>query len=155
MNNGTDVAGDLASRSAALKDVSVAQLQRLLDAKQQKLDALLARRARLVRSLEAVDRKIALLKGTVRGRKPGMGRGRAEANRHSLIHYVLEILRRNRKGLNLKDLGEQVLAAGYKTESAKFNLTLYQTIYNHRDKVAHDSASGHYRLVTKVTSGAE
>ena len=113
-----------------------------LDAKQARLEALLARRARLARALEAVNRQIAVLKGTIRPQKPGRG-----ANPHALIHYVVEILGRHKAGLSLKDLGDQVLAAGYKTESANFRQALYQNLYSHRDKVAHDRATGTYRLV--------
>ena len=126
------------------------QTQQALDAKQARLESLLARRARLTRSLDAVNRQIAVLKGAIRPR-----RSERSTNPHTLIHYVVEILERHKQGLDLKNLGEQVLAAGYKTESANFRQTLYQNLYHHRDKVAHDRSTGTYRLVQRQADPTE
>jgi hypothetical protein len=119
-----------------------APTRQALDAKRVRLESLLARRARLTQALDAVNRQIAVLKGSIRPQKPGRS-----TNPHALIHYVVEILERHKRGLDLKELGEQVLAAGYKTESANFRQTLYQNLYSHRNKVTHDRATGTYRLV--------
>lgn len=129
------------------KELSVAQLERMLDKKRQRLDALLRRRDELQRQLEQVENQIATLGGASaisKGRRP-RARKRPR-NSKTLLQAMMEILAQHKRGLPLRDLAAQIVASGYKTSSRDFENTVYQIIYNHQDKVAHDPKTKTYRL---------
>ncbi|MSR58394.1 MAG: hypothetical protein EXS05_12070 [Planctomycetaceae bacterium] len=128
------------------KDMTVAQLERLLQKKRTNLDSLEQRRSRLQKKLKQLDSRIALIGGVVReGRKPRRGRKRPK-NTQTLLQALSQVLTHNKKGLTLKELADKILEGGYKTASTKFQNTVYQVIYNNQDKVAHDAKTKTYRL---------
>lgn len=128
------------------KDLTVAQLERLLEKKRIHLESLIQRRAKLQKQLAKIEISIASIGGTVReGKKPRRGRKRPK-NTKTLFQAVSEILTHNKKGITLKELAAKIIESGYKTGSANFENTVYQIIYNNRDKVAHDAKTKTYRL---------
>lgn len=131
------------------KDLSVADLQKLLNDRQSQLTSLEKRRKRLQKELDVVERRIDELEG--RGGTPGRRRTTRRGvkrpnNVQSLHAYVKETLGKNRAGLSLEDLANSVLGAGYKTNSSNFKNVLYQCVYNSKE-VKHDDKSGTYKLV--------
>lgn len=128
------------------KELTVSQLERLLEKKRTRLVSLEQQRARLLKKLQQLDSRIALTGGVVReGRKPRRGRKRPK-NAQTLLQAMTQVLTQHKKGLSLKDLSEKIIAGGYKTASANFQNTVYQIIYNNQDKVAHDAKTKTYRL---------
>lgn len=129
------------------KELSVAQLERMLDKKRQRLDALVRRRDELQKQLSQVEGQIAALGGVSPGVKGRRVRGRKRPkNSKTLLQAMIEILSVQKRGLPLRDLAAQIVASGYKTSSRDFENTVYQIIYNHQDKVAHDPKTKTYRL---------
>lgn len=125
-------------------NLTVAQLERLLDRQRAKLERLLRRRATLQRQLAQVERSIAAIGGALE-ESPRKKRKRPRNDR-TLLQVVTEVLTGNKKGLTLKDLARQVLETGYKTGSANFENTVYQIVYNNSDKIQHDAKTKTYRL---------
>ncbi len=129
-------------------EYSVAQLERMLTERKNRLDGLRRKQERLRTELDKVEDEIAVLEGRrASSRFPRQPINRAK-NDKPLHQHVVEALTKNKKGLTLSGLAEKVLEAGYKTTSTNFNNVLYQCLYN-SDRIGHDSATGHYHLVEK------
>lgn len=128
------------------KDLTVAELERLLVKKRVRLESLIQRRAMLQKQLAKVEASIVAIGGVAReGRKLRRGRKRPK-NTKTLFQAVSEALAHNKKGITLKELAARILEGGYKTGSTNFENTVYQIIYNNRDKVVHDAKTKTYRL---------
>lgn len=127
-------------------DMTVVQIERMLERKRAKLDDLLKRREKLQKQLASVEGRI----GAIGGRTQSVG-GRRKVrkrpkNDRPLIAVVIDVLSQHKKGLTLKDLAAKVLETGYKTYSDKFENTVYQCLYNNDSKLAHDAKTHTYRL---------
>lgn len=127
-------------------DMTVMQLERILERKKSKLEGLLKRRERLQKQLSSVEGRI----GAIGGIRTEGGRGRKirkrPKNDRPLIAVVVDVLSHHKKGLTLKDLAAKVLETGYKTYSDKFENTVYQCLYNNSGKLAHDAKTHIYRV---------
>jgi len=137
------------------KELSVAELERLLNGKKSQLDQLLKRREQLARELSDVEQKIHAVEGrnSVPAGRPATTR-KAHArpktvrpkNARPLKDIVVELLGIHKKGLGLDELSRKVLETGYKTSSTNFKNTLYQCLYN-ADNIQLDKKNGLYKLV--------
>jgi IS30 family transposase len=121
-------------------DLTVAELERMLNARKTALRDLLKRRAKVQKELDKVDAEIQILTGTTARR-----RGPRTKNKHSLRETVLELLKKNKKGYSLAELSRIILDSGYKTTSTNFRNVLYQCLYN-TPGVYHDESTGTYRF---------
>jgi hypothetical protein len=142
------------ARSA--RELSMSDLQRMLNDRKSQLGSLEKRRERLQKELDVVDRRIDELEGRGGGAVRSRTRRRAikrPENVKSLHAYVKETLAKNKKGLTLEELSNKVLSAGYKTNSTNFKNVLYQCVYN-SSEVRHDEKSGTYKLVKPQTEKA-
>jgi hypothetical protein len=140
------------------KDMSVAELEHLLNSKKAQLESLRQRREKLAQELASVEQQINSTVGVGRqasaapaapaaaARKTGKRRVLRAKNDRSLKSVVVELLTNERKGLGLDELSRKVLETGYKTSSTKFKNTLYQCLY-HADNIALDKKNGLYHLV--------
>lgn len=132
------------------QDFSLAQLQLLMESKTSELSELKAKRAQLKRELDGLDQQIEETEGSGR-RRGAMGRRTAGAgngrrrkkvarkarrtrakNKKSAKAYAIEVLKAAPQGLPLDQLANKILDSGYKSNSASFKNTLYQTLYNAR-----------------------
>jgi hypothetical protein len=120
-------------------DLTVADLERILNARRSALRELTKRRAKVQKDLDKIDAEIQQLTGTTSRR-----RGRRTRNARSLRLTVLDLLKKNKKGYSLADLAKLILDGGYKTASTNFRNVLYQCLYN-TPGVYHDESSGTYR----------
>jgi len=133
-------------------EMSLARLQQLLEAKKGKLDLLQKKRDVLRKQLTDVESKIEQIGGvrseSVTKKSAGIkGKGRKRPkNDRTLLEVCLELLGQNKKGLGLGEMAQKVLQSGYKTNSTKFENTVYQCLYNNTDKVAHDAVNHVYRI---------
>lgn len=135
----------------SVKEMSLAELERLLDSKKDRLETLQRKRDQLERQLHSVLEKINSMEGGKRGAAAAAGaKGRKPTTRpkndRSLKEVVTEILTQNKKGCGLDELSKKVLETGYKTSSTNFKNTLYQCLYNH-ENINLDKSTGLYRLV--------
>jgi hypothetical protein len=128
-------------------DLTVVQLERILERKRSRLDGLLKRRERLQKQLSSVEGRINAIGGNrlEGGTKTRKVRKRPKNDR-PLIAVVIDVLGQHKKGLTLKELSAKVLETGYKTYSDKFENTVYQCLYNNSAKLAHDAKTHTYRV---------
>ncbi|MCA9073755.1 MAG: hypothetical protein KDA93_01890 [Planctomycetaceae bacterium] len=129
----------------AVSQMSVAELEKALSAKREKVDALLTERDQILRELDKVEGKIRDLGGNLSGRRAQGRRGPRAKNEKPLWGYVEDILGRSKRGVTIEELEKKVLASGYKTNSNNFRNVIYQCLY-HAEQVSHDSSTGRYVL---------
>lgn len=130
-------------------DLTVAQLERLLDQKKTLLNGLQKRREKLQAELNGVEKRISTVggaKGEKTGRKSSRRGHKRPRNDKTLLEVITEVLGQNKKGLLLGDLSDKVLATGYKTGSVKFSNTVYQCLYNNSKQIVCDPSTRLYRL---------
>jgi hypothetical protein len=127
-------------------EMTVVQLERILERKRSRLDGLLKRRDRLQKQLSSVEGRISAIGGIrSEGGRTRKVRKRPKNDR-PLIAVVTDVLAQHKKGLTLKELSAKVLETGYKTYSDKFENTVYQCLYNNSAKLAHDAKTHTYRV---------
>lgn len=146
--------------AADLGNLSIAQLEALINSRKSKLSALYEKRDQLAKQLAAVNSEIAAAEGTSgsgRGRPSHFSRAAAVAKRRgapvqraqnakSLKKYVEEVLAANKKGLTIGEIQEAVLSSGYTTNSANFKNTLYQCLYHNEKTFVLDKKTKAYKL---------
>ena len=151
------------------KNLSVAELERLLTGRKTELENLLKRREQLAKEMANVVDQIRDVQGptgtaipasddlvsSTPDAAPTPKKARAVVRRkgalrpqndRSLREVVVELLTTNRKGMGLHELSEAVLGSGYKTNSTNFKNTLYQCLYN-ADNITLDKKNGLYHIV--------
>lgn len=132
----------------AAKEMSVAELERILNSRKSLLDGLIRKRDRLAKELSGVEKKINTLGGD-KGATTGSVRGhrvvKRPKNDKSLHTVVQEILAKSKKGIALDPLSKKVMEAGYKTNSSNFKNVLYQCLYN-SEFIVHDPETSVYKL---------
>lgn len=128
----------------ALQDLTVAELERMLDSRKSKLSSLFKKREKVLKELGQIDEDIKGLQG-----RGGYGLGRKRPrNEKSLRAVVHDVLAANKNGFALDPLSKKVLSSGYQSNSSNFKNVLYQCLYNTKEFI-HDEQSGTYRLVSK------
>jgi hypothetical protein len=126
----------MAKRTAVM---TVAELERMLNARRTALQELNKRRARVKAELDKIDAEIRALSGGLMRKRSGRSR-----NKFSLREIVVDLLKRSKKGYSLADLTQIILDSGYKTGSTNFRNVLYQCLYN-QPAIYYDEAAGTYR----------
>ncbi|MCX7406637.1 MAG: hypothetical protein NTZ32_00970 [Planctomycetales bacterium] len=148
-------------------EISVADLERILDARKSQAQNLVKRRDALHKELAEIQEQLQGIVGTEvtikksgakRGRPPGSGkrgpgrprgskdRGARPKNELSLRDVISELLSKSKKGLTLEELTPKVVEAGYKSNSSNFSNMIYQNIYN-SEGIVKDPETGCYSLV--------
>jgi len=137
-------------------DLTLAELERILEEKKRRLADLHRKRTQLERRLGTVSNKIARIQGTGGRGRPTSKAGpkdkdadsvpsRRARNDRPLREVVADVLRQHKDGLSIADLADKVLGTGYQTTSTNFKNTLYQTLYHH-DEFQLDKATGLYTV---------
>jgi len=129
------------------RQLSITELERLLARRSAELTHLERERAKLRKQLSTVEQKIAAVGGATADGRVRLATSPARKrhkNAKSLKVLVVELLRDNKKGLDLKQLTDKVLKAGYKTASSNFSNTVYQAAYN-SGAIEFEEKSGVYR----------
>lgn len=139
---------------SANEDLTVAELERMLNSRRMQLEDLLKKRSRAQQQLDQVNAEIAALTGDRRGIGMRGKRGPKMKNQRSLREHVEEILAKHKKGLTLADLSAKVIESGYKSGSHNFRNVLYQCVYNTKD-VYHDESTGTYKLKSAAAKDAK
>ena len=120
-------------------DMTVAELERILNSRRAALKDLVRKRAQMQRDMDKIDAEIRVLSGA-----PVRGRGARTRNKVSLRQTVLGLLKKNKKGYSLAELSELILQGGYKTTSTNFRNVIYQCLYN-TSGIYHDDTTRTYR----------
>lgn len=131
----------------ASNQLSIAQIEHLLDRRKSRLADLYGRRNRLQKQLEKVEARITSLSGANGGTMKSVSRRirKRPKNAKSLSKVITEILSKTKQGYQLAELADKVLATGYRSGSSNFKNVLYQALY-HDPRIEHDTESRNYRL---------
>jgi hypothetical protein len=135
------------ARPASGTNLTIAELQRVLNQKQSELNKLHRQRENLQRKMDLIDRQIERVGGD--GGGPGMraggGGGRRPRNEHSLLDTIEAVLRGGGgKPMKVQEILDGVLASGYRSGSANFRGIINQTLI--KDKRFGQVQRGVYEL---------
>jgi hypothetical protein len=138
------------ARPASGTNLTIAQLQRVLNDKKAELDKLYRQRNQLQKKMNGLDRQIERVNGGAdglrlgRGMAGGGGGGTRARNEHSLLDTIEGVLRSAGKPLKVGDIMDGVLATGYRSGSANFRGIINQTLI--KDKRFGQVERGTYEL---------
>lgn len=139
------------ARPASGTNLTIAQLQRVLDSRRSELVKLQRQRAKLQKKLNQIDRKIDRVGGEAGGGSGAgavngarRGGGRRARNAQSLNDTMEAVLRSAGKPLSVTDIMEGALASGYRSSSANFRGIVNQTLI--KDNRFGQSSRGVYEL---------
>jgi hypothetical protein len=104
----------------AALNLSVADIQRLIQDRRRSLRKLERKRAELQRKVDRLDRQIAALGGTASRHGRSGGTGSRASNESSLADTIAQVLGQAGGPLGIADVTEKVLASGYRTNSGNF-----------------------------------
>ena len=150
------------AKASAMRDLTVAQLEKLLLAKKSKLEDLVVKRDKLRQELSSLDEQIQSLgggespapageegprrRGRPKGSKNKGRRGPRVRGQKSLKMWVSEELQKAKKGLTIDELIAAVQASGYKSKADKFKNVMYQCLF-HGENFQRDAESKRWVLV--------
>ena len=136
------------ARPASGTNLTIAQLQRVLNEKQSELNRLHRQRENLQRKLDLIDRQIERVDGGGGGtngtRRGGGGGGKRPRNEHSLLDTIEAVLRKGGKPMKVQEILDGVMASGYRSGSANFRGIINQTLI--KDKRFGQVERGTYEL---------
>ena len=128
--------------------LTIAQLERLLENRRREAAELERERDKLVRQLDALDRRLGSLAGPGgRGRNGasgGGGRGGRARNPKSLVASMEAVLARAGKPMSVGEIVEAVQSGGYRSSSANFRGIVNQTLI--KEKRFTSAGRGIYQL---------
>lgn len=105
-----------------MTDLSIADLQRLLNRRRRQIDKLQRKREKLEKKLAVLDAAIVELGGSP------SGPGRRARNTLSLNEAIHQVLEKADRPLPVGDILEQVQRTGYRSSSANFRGIVNQTL---------------------------
>ncbi len=123
--------------------LSISDVERLLEEKKSHLERLVGQREQLQKRIDDLDRQMQAAV-SLEGPRRRMGRPRL-SNVAPLRTVVLEVLKKNKKGLVLSELTTKVIEAGYKSQSANFQNVIYQCLY-YTPEIEQDASTKRYSL---------
>jgi hypothetical protein len=131
------------ARPRSTVDLSLAQLERLMQSRRTELTRLSRERDKLQKKLDTLDERISEISGgMMRGTRGGGGtRARNAMNLPDVIHQVLT---KTGAAMSVGDIMEKVQAGGYRSTSANFRGIVNQTLI--KDKRFTSSSRGMYQL---------
>ena len=142
------------ARPASGTNLTIAQLQRVLDNKMSELNKLERQRNDLQRKLSALDRQIERVGGGIAnvgrrgagggGAGSGGGPGSRPRNERNLLDTIEGVLREGGKPMKVQEILDGVLATGYRSGSANFRGIINQTLI--KDKRFGQVERGTYEL---------
>lgn len=135
------------SRPRIGSNLSITELEAILESRRKELHNLHKEHARLEKLLEDVDHKIRELEGAVTTSAVGQANGGRAQNAKSLIEMMEQVLLAAGGPMKVADVAQKVIAAGYKTNSANFRGIVNQALI--RDKQFICTARGWYNLKAK------
>ncbi len=118
-------------------NLSIADLERMLDERKSSLQKLGKQRADAQRKVDAIDRQILKMGGSLAGGGSRRGSGRAR-NEMSLVAAMESVLS-GKEAMKVGEIVEAVQASGYQSSSANFRGIVNQTLIKERKKFSSPS----------------
>ena len=133
------------ARPASGTNLTIAQLQRVLEDKKSEVQKLLRQRAELQKRMNLLDRQIERVGGGAGGMSAARGgAGSRPRNARSLLDTIEGVMRDNGKPMRVPEILDAVLATGYRSGSANFRGIINQTLI--KDKRFGQVQRGIYEL---------
>lgn len=130
------------ARPSTGANLSLTDLQSILESRRTELNRLRKQRTKIQRDLDAIDRQINKIEGS------GGGRGGSRVRNPKSLNDTLEdVLRSNGKPMKVGDIVDAVKATGYRSNSANFRGIVNQTLI--KDKRFGAAERGMYQIVKK------
>jgi hypothetical protein len=126
------------------RDLSVAQLERMLGRRRAEITSLTQERDRLQRHLTIIDNKIHELAGEGSAAFV-INRGERARNATSLIETLSQVMGRSGKPMTMSEILQGVLDSGYRSTSPKFRGIVNMTLVKERKRFA-NTGRGIYEL---------
>jgi hypothetical protein len=123
------------ARPSATGQMTIAQLENLLQTRRRKLAELERERRKAQTKLDGIDRQISTLAGRMGasgGANGSGGTGGRARNEFSLVESMSKVLRDAGKPMGVGDIAAGVLKSGYKSNSANFRAIVNQTLIKER-----------------------
>lgn len=124
-------------RVSSSTEMSLAQLEKLMNSRRKDLAKLTRQRQKVQKKLDAIDEKIAAIGGSAGG-------GRRARNAMSLQDLIHQVLSKANGAMSVGDILNKVNAAGYRSNSANFRGIINQTLIKDKRFVA--AKRGMYQL---------
>ena len=128
-------------RPSSGKNLSLADLEHILETRRSELNKLRKHRTDLQRKLNSLDREIGKIEGLGGGRRAANGRVR---NARSLNDTIEHVLKSSGKPMGVGDIADAVLSTGYRTNAANFRGIVNQGLI--KDKRFASTDRGVYQL---------
>ena len=149
---------------AKKRTVSIAALEKALNASRQRVEKLREMRQALLDKIAKVDAEIAALAGepidaTAEGAaeeapgKPKAKGGKRPKNKMTMKEAIVHVLTESGEAMGVKEIAQGVLAAGYKTKSKDLPAQIWSTIYT--DKTIGRPARGKFQITAKKEEATE
>jgi hypothetical protein len=146
----------MAKRKASWKALSLKELDDLRSRRLKEIAALEKQRAKLKERIDAINARLASLRGRRRGRPPARsaaagttGRRRRRAkNVQPLRDVLVAALEKAAKPLSTNELLEAVKRSGYKSRSKNLRAVIYQAIHK-ADEIVPAKNGGGYMLTRR------
>lgn len=132
------------ARPASGTNLTIAQLQRVLNDKKSELDKLHRQKANLQKKVSLIDRQISRIGGGLDGMRGHGGFGARPRNEKSLLATLEEVFKKAGRPLKVQEILDGVLASGYRSGSANFRGIINQTLI--KDKRFGATERGVYAL---------
>jgi len=129
------------ARPALLSNLSISQLQNIIEGRRTEIARLERQRNKMARKLNQLESKIMALGGSGKMRA---GVGSRVRNEKSLPEMLVQVLSKGGKSMQVGDIAAAVRSGGYKTNSANFRGIVNQTLI--KDKRFTSAGRGLYQL---------
>ena len=124
-------------------NLTIAQLQNILNTRQSALSKLEKKRNTLQRKLDTIDREIERIGGSPAGSSRGGTRAR---NEQSLTETIAKVMRGVSRPMRVGEISDAVRATGYRSNSANFRAIINQTLIKERKLFASTGERGTYQM---------
>jgi hypothetical protein len=132
------------ARPRSTVDLSLAQLERLMQSRRTELTKLTRDRDKLQKKLDALNDRISEISGGMTGGTRGGGGGTRARNAMNLPEVIHQVLSKSGGAMSVGDIMDKVKAGGYRSNSANFRGIVNQALI--KDKRFTSSSRGMYQL---------
>jgi hypothetical protein len=132
------------ARPRSTVDLSLAQLERLMQSRRTELTRLTRERDKVQKKLDTLNGRISEISGGLGNGTRGGGGGTRARNAVNLPEVIHQVLTKAGAAMSVGDIMDKVRAGGYRSNSANFRGIVNQTLI--KDKRFTNASRGMYQL---------